>query len=187
MRALFCPSLRGRPLLLGIIFFAIAGLARTDCVKVGQIIPDFLVVSGDDVELTRDDLDGKVTVLFYLSRCAQGVNRPLSSALTEFYHAQDEAVQSNVLRVAVMNATEARWPISQIWRKRLVEASKERGITVYGDWDGTMLADFGFIDEDSNILIIDSELRARYFAHGRIEGEEIDNIKALLMELIGEL
>ncbi|MCK5833835.1 hypothetical protein KAH81_09240 [bacterium] len=147
-------------------------------------IPEFEVVSGDGEVLTRPMLEGKITAIIYLSRKALGKNKYFSDELLRFYSKQDEAVQEKILRVAIINSSKANWPITEIWKRKLIENSIERGLTVYGDWDGNMLKDFGFLDEESNVIIIHSNLEVRYFNYGRIDEVETEKIKQLLMDLV---
>ncbi len=154
---------------------------------VGAKIPDFTVVSGEGDSLNREALEGKVTVMLYLSRSAIGKNRVFTDELLEFYHCRPENIQRCVKSVAVINAGEAKWPITEIWKKKLVESSKERGVPVYGDWSGEMLRDFGFVNDESNVLIVGPDLNTRYFFAGKIEGEEIERVKSLLAKMISEI
>jgi predicted transcriptional regulator len=155
-------------------------------IQVGASAPFFSVKSGDDKVLTLDMLQGKVVSLMYETREMVEKNRPLKNALKEFFHQQPNSVNEQISRLPVINCSSASWPIIKLWRHKLKENSKKEGLTIYGDWDGKMLGDYGMQDNESNYIIIDKQGIVRYFASGKIEDNEIQNILALLTALIEE-
>jgi len=145
--------------------------------------PDFNVASGDDQHLSADALKGKIAVLFYEAKDVVEKNRALKNVLNTFFREQPLSVQQGVRRIAVINCTSAAWPLTGIWKKNLREKSREEKITIYGDWDGQMLAAYGMKGDDSNLVIIDKRGIVRFFRSGAIPPETIREIKALLANM----
>ncbi len=152
---------------------------------VGSCAPHFSVSSGDDEVLSSETIRGKITVIIYLSRDAIGKNQELTNELLKFYNVQDDSTKCRIVRAGVVNSSDAVWPLTGIWKSRLIEQSKERGVPIYGDWDGAMLRDFDFIDKESNVIVIDCGGIVRYYDYGKIDGEGIAEIKELLVEILG--
>ena len=97
-----------------------------------------------------------------------------------------EDMKTRYARVPVVKCFPVSWPIIKIWKYKLNENSKKEGITLYGDWDGKMFADYEMKDNESNFVIIDSKGFIRYRAAGKIEDEEIKKITELLTNLLKE-
>ena len=155
-------------------------------IELGADAPFFRVKSGDGKELSLDMLQGKVISLIYETREVVEKNRPLKEALKAFFHQQPHAINEQVKRLPVINCSSASGLIIKLWQHKLKENSKEEGITIYGDWDGKMLAVYGMKDNESNYVLIDKKGIIRYFASGQIEDEETKNITTLLEKLIKE-
>jgi len=154
--------------------------------KIGKSAPDFSVTSGCDEPLTLDMTEGKVTVIIYLSRSAIGKNQELTNELLAFYNTHDDSVKAKIIRAGIVNSSDAVWPLTSIWKSRLAEQSIERGVPIYGDWDGAMLRDFNFLDDESNVIIIDKRRIVRYYAFGKIERDGIAEIKQIVTGLLVE-
>jgi len=149
----------------------------------GSEIPYFSVTSGDEEKLEPETIEGKVAVIFYTCRQSQGLNNTLSDSLLNFYDNQPDSIKNEIYRAAVVNCTEAVWPITKIWKSRLKENSTERGIPVYGDWDGNMCHNLELDCSTSNFIIVDKNNRVQYFASGKVPDDEIPKIKKLLLDL----
>jgi hypothetical protein len=150
---------------------------------IGKPAPFFSVESGEDENLTLDMLRGKVIILFYEAREVIRKNGEFKDYLKSLYNGQPEAVKENVFRLVVINCSEASFVTKPIWRRKLMEGSMRQGMTVYGDWTGTMLKDYQMQDHDSNFLIIDGNGIIRYAAIGLIENGQFEKIKELLLNL----
>ncbi|MBN2453349.1 MAG: redoxin domain-containing protein [Candidatus Omnitrophica bacterium] len=157
----------------------LAALCATPAAAIsdGQNAPRFSVSSGDDKTLTSEMLKGKIVVMFYEARSAIEVNRPLKNALNAFFAAQSPAVQKDVARVAIVRCSNF-FPTT--WRRSLREHSKQEGITIYGDWDGSMEKDYGMASDSSNFLIIDRAGVVKYAENGAVPKEEFPAIEKLL-------
>lgn len=180
--------LRLRRFITGIAVAALLALSASwaSSIEGGASAPFFRVKSGDDKELTLTMLQGKVISLLYETREVVEKNRELKNALKEFFHQQPKSANEQVCRLPVINCSSAKWPIIKLWRHKLKENSEKEGLTIYGDWDGKMLADYGMPDNESTYVLVDKKGIIRYFFSGRIEDKEIQNIIALLRVLIEE-
>lgn len=167
-----------------LFFFAVFFSAYSFDVKTPA--PFFRVKTGDDQELNRDMLKGKVLSVLYETKEVVEKNRPLKNALKNYYQTMPEDMKTRYARVPVIKCFPAQWPIIKIWKYKLSENSKKEGITLYGDWDGKMFADYEMKDNESNFLIIDKKGFIRYRATGKIENEEIKKIIELLNKFLDE-
>ncbi|OPX19279.1 MAG: hypothetical protein BZ151_10100 [Desulfobacca sp. 4484_104] len=163
-------------------FCSIPGAAQA--LSIGQPAPFFSVESGTEDRLTLDMVKGKVIVLFYESKDMVKKNKELKDQLTDFYQEQPEAIQSEVVRLVVINCTRANWPTLRIWKNKLYQSSIKQNLTIYGDWNGKMFADYQMQDNDSNFMIIDKDTIIRYSKTGKVETGLIPQIKALLWQLV---
>ncbi len=151
---------------------------------VGQPAPNFVVESGDNQTLSLDMVRGRVVVLFYETRHVIRKNIDLKNELKKLYRAQPEGVQQGILRLVVIDCSEACWPTLPIWRKELQAHSHKEGFTIYGDWHRKMFHEFGMKPDDSNFFIIDQQGIIRYAGAGKIDPGQFDRIKRLLFSLI---
>jgi len=168
-----------------LLTFAILPLPR--CVAGGALTgnpaPDFKVISGDNKTLTLSDIKGKTAVLFYESKNAVEQNRKLKTVLNEFYDRQPEGIKDGITRIAVIDCKGVLF--GGAWKKNLRDNSAKEGITIYGDWDGKMSADYMAKEGVSNVIIIDKGGTVRYFNSGRIADADIGAIEGLLKGLAG--
>jgi predicted transcriptional regulator len=148
--------------------------------------PFFCVRTADDQALNLDMVKGKVLTVWYETKEVVEKNKTLKNALKNFYREMPEDIKMRYTRVPVVKCFPVSWPIIKIVKYKLKENSKKEGITLYGDWDGKMFADYGMKDNESNFVIIDKKGLIRYRAAGKIEDEEIKNIIELLKNLLKE-
>ncbi len=171
-----------------VLFFALLmpQISIANDLRPGIQAPFFDLKSGSGEQLTRDDITGKVIILFYETKGAKEKNRKAKDELNIFYNQQEEWVKEFVMRLAIINCSSAVWPITGIWRSKLRENSIKEGLTVYGDWDGGMGSDYKMKDEDSNVMLIDKKGMIRYAKSGMIDNSEISKIKKLLIDVVSE-
>ncbi|MFP3867356.1 MAG: YtfJ family protein [Desulfobacteraceae bacterium] len=134
--------------------------------------------------MTLDMVKGKVIVLFYETKEVIKKNKQLKDSLNDFYFSQPEAIQSEVVRLVVINCTDANWPTSRIWKNKLHQSSQRQNLTIYGDWSGQMLADYQMQDNESNFIIIDKQSIIRFIKTGKVEAKLIPEIKEFLLQLV---
>lgn len=150
---------------------------------IGNNAPFFKVSSGNGQILTLDMVKGKIIVIFYETKDAIEQNRQLKNELNQFYREQSNSVKEHLVRLPIINCSEAFWPFTGVWKKKLNENSTKEKIIIYGDWDGRMVTDFQFADKDSNVVIIDRNCKIRYAASGKINNLQTKEIKELLITL----
>jgi predicted transcriptional regulator len=102
------------------------------------------------------------------------------------YFEQTDALKDVLVRLPIIDCSEAFWPFLGIWKRRLREHSKKEGVTIYCDWDGKMSSDYKMQADVSNIVIIDKSGKIRFFTSGEVADEEINDVKQLLIVLAGE-
>lgn len=146
--------------------------------------PPFTIESGDGRRLTLDLLKGKVAVIFYETRDASEKNSDIKDRLNGLYDRQEDRVRQSIVRVPVFNCSRVFWPITLVWKEGLRKHSRKVGMTLYGDWDGKMAADYQMRDRESNVVILDRAGTVRYVSSGRISEEEFHGIEELLDRLV---
>jgi len=140
--------------------------------------PAFKVMSGDNKELSLDDIKGKVAVIFYETKDTSERNRQLKNELNRFYDAQPDSVKKSILRIPVINCKGVIF--TGIWNDNLKQSSQKEGITIYGDWDGKMFLAYGITDKESNLIIIGRDGIIKYSFAGRVQEKDFGRIKDLL-------
>ena len=153
---------------------------------IGSAAPYFRVQSGDDKELTLDMIKGKVAAIFYENKDIVGANQRLKDNLKRMYDEQADALKNVLVRLPVIDCSEAIRPFRWIWKKRLREHSKKEGMAIYCDWNGKMSSNYKMKADVSNVVIIDKGGRIRFFTAGEVTDEEINDVKELLKALAGE-
>jgi hypothetical protein len=152
----------------------------------GSLHPYFRVQSGDDKELTLDMIKGKVAAIFYENKDIVDANKRLKDELNKLYFEQTDTLKDVLVRLPIIDCSEAFWPFLGIWKKRLREYSKKEGVAIYCDWEGKMSSDYQMKADVSNIVIIDKGGRIRFFTAGEVKDEDINGVKELLIVLAGE-
>lgn len=170
--------------LLGLAVLQSSFIAASDLI--GSAAPYFRVQSGDDRELTLEMLKGKVTAVFYENKDIVDANKRLKDELNRLYYEQTEVVKSLLVRLPIIDCSHASWLFQGIWKKRLREQSKKKGVTIYCDWNGKMSSDYKMQANVSNVVIIDKRGKIRFFTSGEVPAAQIDDVKKLLQALAGE-
>jgi len=154
--------------------------------NLGTSAADFKVVSGDGKILTRQDILGKATGIFYETTDVVKQNMALKNALGKYYDAQPNSVRNIILRLPVINCSGVFLPLRAIYRSEFRKHSAEENITIYGDWTGRMFSDYNIQDGVSNVFLIDKKGVIRYYSAGRIADAQIDKVVALFKKLVEE-
>ena len=149
-------------------------------ISIGKEAPYFRVASGNDEVLTLDMLKGKIAVIFYETKDTKEKNRSLKEDLNSLYAKWPSADQNEISKVAIIRCS-AFFP--NIWRRSLRENSRKEGLTIYGDWNGSMEKDYGMAADESNFFIIDKSGIVRYVRAGVIPAEDFPGIKKIINEL----
>jgi alkyl hydroperoxide reductase subunit AhpC len=162
----------------------LSSFCLADTLGINSTAPYFKVVSGNNEELTLDDIKGKVVIIFYETEATAERNRKLKNKLNEFYDAQPDSVKKVILRLPVINCAGVFF--TGAWKNELKERSKMEGITIYGDWDGKMSCAYSIKDKESNLVIIDKNGIIKYHSAGKVGDKDIEIIKDLLALLANE-
>lgn len=170
--------------LLSLTVFKSSSSAASDLI--GSPAPYFSVRSGDDKELTLDMIKGKVAAIFYENKDVVDANKRLKDELNNLYSEQTDALKDILVRLPIIDCSEAVPLFRRIWKSRLRQHSKKEGMTIYCDWSGNMSSDYRMKDGVSNVVIIDKGGRIRFFTSGDVTVEEIDEVKQLLIALTRE-
>jgi len=153
---------------------------------IGSAAPYFRVQSGDDEELTLDMIKGKVIAVFYESEDVVENNKRLKDELNKLYYSQTGIVKDVLVRLPVIDCSDAVWLFRGLWKRKIREYSKKEGVVIYCDWTGKMSSDYKMKSDVSNIVIIDKTGKIRFFTSGEIKAEEINDVKQLLIALAKE-
>lgn len=167
-----------------IFLFALPVFCLANNTIIDRAAPDFKVIAADKDTLSLNDIRSKVAVIFYESKGAIEQNRKLKNALNEFYARQPDSFKKDIARIGVINCRGVFF--RSAWEDGLRSSTLKEGITIYGDWDGKMSADYGAKDNQSNVIIIDKRAVIRYFASGEVEDGGIREIEGLLGRLVRE-
>lgn len=165
---------------LTVILFSVA-YSRAIALEAGNLAPAFKVSSGDNKELSLDDLKGKVVVIFYETKDTKEKNRQLKDELNKFYDAQPDSLKESILRIPVINCKGVIF--TGAWKDSLKQNSQKEGLTIYGDWDGKMFSAYGIPDNESSLIIVGKDGIIKYSFSGRIDEKDFSRIKDLLIEL----
>jgi predicted transcriptional regulator len=152
----------------------------------GRPIPVFEVTSGIDERIQSTSLSGKVVVMFYETRDAARRNSEIKDLLNEIYDRQPETIRRLIVRLPVFNFAGVVWPLTVFYKKQLHYHSQRVRMSIYADWDGKILKDFQFIDNESNMVMIDKKGVIRFYAQGKIERKRIGEIQDLLRTMVAE-
>ena len=170
--------------LLSLSVFQSSALAASGLI--GSPAPYFSVLSGDDKVLTLDMIKGKVTAIFYENRKIVDANKRLKDELNKLYHEQTDALKDILVRLPIIDCSDAIWPFHGLWKRKLREHSSKEGTTIYCDWSGKMASAYRMQDDVSNVVIIDKGGIIRSFTAGEVTAEQIDDAKKLLKVLAAE-
>ena len=94
--------------LLSLAVFQSSALAASGLI--GSAAPYFRVQSGDDKELTLDMIKGKVAAIFYENKDVVENNKRVKDALNKLYYEQTRIVKDVVVRLPVIDCSDAVWP-----------------------------------------------------------------------------
>jgi predicted transcriptional regulator len=165
-------------------FFRGSSLAASGLI--GSPAPYFRVQSGDDKGLNLEMIKGKVIAIFYETKDIVENNQRLKDELNKLYYEQTGIVKDVLVRLPIIDCSDAVSLFQGIWKRRIREHSKKEGVTIYCDWEGKMSSDYKMNSDVSNIIIIDKSGRIRFFTSGEVKAEEINGMKELLIALARE-
>ena len=159
-------------ILLIIMILTSAGLLSA--LEKGDTISSFSVISGDGKILIQSDLMGKNTLLFYEDRSKMDMNEGLKNFLVEQEYGEDQT------QIVIVADCSKAGLFKKIWQNQLVDASRKSGITVYGDWNGSMKRVLKTAPDTSSFYIIDSRGIVQFFMEGSIPDREFSTIRSIV-------
>jgi hypothetical protein len=146
-------------------------------------VPDFHAESGDQEVLTRSRVRGKVLLIWYEADGEQDINQALKFELKTF-NTTRLTRPYRLLVIPFADVSRIIWPFTAVARSKLQDISKEIGLTVYGDWDGSVQTSFRFPRGQPSVLIADDKGVIRWRAEGKVPAEKYGEIKALIKALV---
>jgi len=165
-----------------IAVFAVAGEPHAE----GAAAPRFTLADGNGIRLEFTSLRGTAVVGFYNDKDASERNdelsRELDAMIGEILHEKNTAV----FRFAATDASAANFLTRPVWRRVLLSKSKELGMTLWGDWDGSMKKSYRLPDNESTFIVIDRCGVLRCLRSGRIPRSEFGAIKKILAAVLAE-
>ncbi len=150
--------------------------------EIGSMVPSFTVVSPEGEPLSREQLLGKLSVIFYDTRFTASSNNDLKYALADFRNAHP-SLSKNLQILQIIDASSANFFTRTIWKRKIRENARRYGITIYADWSGKMRRDFGFRPDLSNVLVVDAQGVVRYVFFGKVPESERNALFTLLLNL----
>lgn len=173
---------RVRALLL-LLTAALLATARPTWAAPPREVPEFHAESGDEEVLTRSRVRGKVLLIWYEGDGLQEVNAALKKELKAFNTTQ----LTHFARLKVLPFADVSgliWPATAIGRSKLRDVSKEIGLTVWGDWDGSVREGFQFTEDQASVLIADDKGVIRWRHTGQVPAARFAEVKALIKTLV---
>jgi len=149
-----------------------------------ESIGHFSVESGDGKKLSSINLSGMITVLFYESKDNIEVNRPAKEQLNRLYYSLNELERKHILRLPVIDCTEASRLFHGIWNKQLVKNSEIEEVDVYGDWEGGLKEALSLNSNGSYLIIFDQSGRICFWEEGQVSEDKIIMAEEILQRLL---
>jgi len=150
----------------------------------GRSIPQFKISDGNGRVLTKASFHGKVVIGFYNDRSALNKNIKFEKILNNMKYGASKSKARKIFRLGVTDATSANTFTKYFWKKNLVKVSKRRGITIYGDWNGSFKKALKIPVKESTFFIIDSSGKLAYIHSGIIPEKKYNYIKKLIKRLL---
>jgi hypothetical protein len=170
---------RGLPLLLGLAGPTLPAAAQ----DIGTRAPPLSGVSGDGRALSDAQIAGKVAMIWYEDRDSKALNLQLKAEIKRFAETELRHPERLVV-IAIGDTSGVFWPFTGVAKKKLLEASRETGLVVYGDWNGDVRRRFRFKEGDSNLMFVDDQGIVRFRLSGRVEPDHFEAIEKVLRRLV---
>lgn len=155
-----------------IMILTSAGLLSA--LETGDSVPSFSVVSGDGKILIQSDLMGKNTLFFYEDRSKLDMNEGLKNFLVDQEYNED-----STQLVIIADCSNAGL-FKKIWQKQLMDESRKLGLTVYGDWNGSLKNILKTDSDSSSFYIVDPQGVIQFFMEGSIPDREFQKIHSTI-------
>lgn len=166
-----------RTLLLPLLFSL-----SLSAVEIGQTLPSVTLdeekggrVSGE--AWSSSELNGKVHLVFYVDPDEKDLNNDLSDAVKAA-----ELDRSKYASVAIINMA-ATWKPNFAINAALKSKQEKFPHTIYvKDMGKHLVADWKVADDNSDIIVLDKEGTVLFYHEGKVEGEQINEVIALIKD-----
>lgn len=151
-------------------------------VEIGQPLPGITLDNDKGGRVTGEawsssELQGKVHLLFYVDPDEKDLNNALSDAVKAA-----ELDRSRYASVAIINMA-ATWKPNFAINAALKSKQEKFPHTVYvKDMDKYVVNAWGVADDNSDIIVIDKMGKVLFYHAGKVEGEQIKEVIALIKE-----
>ncbi|MGB6019670.1 MAG: YtfJ family protein [Sulfurimonadaceae bacterium] len=151
-------------------------------VEIGQTLPTVTLDEERGGRVTGEawssaELKGKVHLLFYVDPDEKDLNNDLSDAVKAA-----ELDRSKYASVAIINMA-ATWKPNFAINSALKSKQEKFPHTIYvKDMDKHVVNGWNVADDNSDIIVFDKEGRVLFYHEGKVEGEQINEVIALIKE-----
>jgi hypothetical protein len=175
--------MRKKSLLVVAVCFFVAGGVFAQ-VSNGSPFPVFSLKTGGGKILHSADLAGKYVVMFYETKEKKDLNREIKNRLNRLYDGLGPAQRDQVVRLPVIDCTWAFWPFTAIWESEMEKNAKIEKMDIWGDWNGSLRKEFGFLENEIYTLIIDDGGTVRFLEKGVLTQGQMIQAEALITEFM---
>jgi predicted transcriptional regulator len=148
----------------------------------GDKMPAF-TVQAEKSAISSTDIAGRVAIVTYETKGTAEVNRPFKQAVLQRWRQADS---SGPVIVPVINCFSFFGFARSICANRVAAVSTKENLIIYTDSDGAMFRDFGMLDDQSTICIIDKKGIVRFLHAGRLDDAGVQAAAQLVEGLLRE-
>ncbi|NLJ50303.1 MAG: hypothetical protein GX428_12080 [Candidatus Atribacteria bacterium] len=174
---------------LGIFFFIFVSILlfsfTAGSLQIGAEAPPFFIESADGKKMNLEMIYGNLSLIFYEDRSAVEKNNDIKHQLSQIRDNNLSLLQ-NFQIIQVVDASSANFLTKTIWKRKLLQNSRQNNIIIYADWTGDMLRDYHLKNKESNLIFIDHAGIIRYLFYGKINDQELKTIEGLLLRIARE-
>ncbi len=172
-------------IMIFLLFTVFCFSTSAECMETGTKAPRFSIKSGDGKEFSPDTGKSRITITLYETKDTIEQNRSFKNDLGALLK-ESATLKDGTVVLPVIDCTSASWLTRKVWEMNLVKNSKKENVTIYGDWNGRMKADYGVKVGMSNVIITDRKGYIRFTKAGQLNNRDIHQIKTLIRRLTVE-
>jgi hypothetical protein len=147
--------------------------------RLGERVPDALLSDPEGKALDTRALRGKSALLLYEDEGSLAQNAPLKDALADL--ARDARYRAAIALAPVADLSEyAGWPLRGAAEDAIRARSREAGVSIYCDWDGSFRRAYRLHQGLSNVVLLGPDGRVLFAAAGPLRPEQRSRLLALL-------
>lgn len=174
-------SISGRSLALAVAVGMVMALPAEALALLapGAPAPEAKVEDPDGKPLSMSALRGRPTLVLYEDRGSARQNAALKRELAAL--ARDPRYRRVFALAAVADVSAYDdWPLRGIAEGFIRKRSREAGLTIYCDWDGSFRRAFGIRRGASNVLLIGADGRVLFAAAGALGTAQMEALRRLV-------